>query len=312
MTTQEWGAVSASKGPDQALALELVRATETAAIESARWVGRGQQNSRKTATATALHERLMFVPMCGVVVIGDDDSVDTPLLCTGDEAGFGDSPLYDLGIGLGGPQAPLQNAPSALVSIVVAERGALNVPSQAGLVDMLAVGPDCVDVVDITQSVATNLWAIAAVKRIRIADVEVAVPDRSRQELVNEVREAGPRFRVPQGGGIPGAIAAAWPDSSVDLLLGTGTAAESVIAAAAVSCLGGSFQIRLRTGGVEEVLRTDDLVRGERVLFSGTAVTASELLRGVRYKAGRVTTQSIVLCSRPETSWTITSEHRHP
>ncbi|ODT97639.1 MAG: fructose 1,6-bisphosphatase [Pseudonocardia sp. SCN 72-86] len=312
MTTQEWCTVGAPRGPDQALALELARVTEAAAIEAARWVGRGQQDSRKTAAAAAMHERLMSVPMCGVVVIGDDESVDTPVLCTGDEAGFGDSPLYDLGIGLGGPQLLLQNAPSALVTIVVAERGALHVPPQSGVVDILAVGPDCVDVVDITHSVATNLWAVAAVKGIRIADVEVAVLERSRQDLVNEVREAGARVRVPQGGEIAGAIAAARPDSSVDVLLGTGTATESVIAAAAVSCLGGSFQIRLRTRAVEEVLRTDDLVRGERVLFSGTAVTASELLRGVRHKAGRVTTQSIVLCSWPEKSWTIQSEHRLP
>ncbi|MFC7655176.1 fructose-bisphosphatase class II [Pseudonocardia benzenivorans] len=252
----------------------------------------------------------MSVPICGVVVIGDDE-LETPVVCRGDEAGMGDSPLYDLGIGLGGPQRPLQIALSSLVSVVVAERGSLHVPPP-GVVELLAVGPDCVDVVDITRSVATNLSAVAAAKGIRRADVEVAVLDRSRQDLVNEVRKAGARVRVPQGGEIAGAIAAARLDSSVDVLLGTGDAKESVIAAAAVSCLGGSFQIRRRSAGVEEVLRTDNLVRGERVIFSGTAVTTNELLRGVQCEAGRVTTRSIVLCSWPETAWTIKSEHRLP
>ncbi|WP_098961284.1 fructose-bisphosphatase class II [Pseudonocardia sp. N23] len=313
MTTQEWRTTGASQRPDHALALELVQVTEAAAIAAARWVGRGQPNSGKAAATAAMHDHLMSVPMRGVVVIGEDKKNDTSVLRTGDEAGLGDTPLYDLGIRVGGGALPpLKDVSNSLVAIVVAERGSLYAPPPSAVAEMLAVGPDCADVVDIARPVAENLRAVAAAKGMRMSDVEVAVLNRSRQSLVNEIRGAGARVRVPQGGEIAGAIAAAPSESSVDLLLGTGGAAEAIIAAAALSCLGGSLQVRLWSEGFDEVLRTDDLVRSNRLLFSGTAVTTSELLRGVRYHAGHTTTQSMVLCSTPETAWTVTSEHRLP
>jgi fructose-1,6-bisphosphatase II len=287
-----------------------VQVTEAAAIAAARWVGRGQAKIGKAATALAMHERLMSVPMRGIVVIGEDDKNDTPVLCTGDEAGFGDGPVYDLGICVGGgAQARLKDVPTSLVAIVVAERGSLYAPSRSTVVEMLAVGPDCADVVDITRPVAENLRAVAAVRGVRVSDMEVAVLEQSRQSLVNEIRDAGGRVRLPQGGGIAGAIAAARPESSVDLLLGTGGAGEAIIAAAALSCMGGSLQVRPRAEDFDEVLHTDDLVRGERLLFSGTAVTTSELLRGVQHHSGRITTQSMVLCSTPKTARMVKSEH---
>lgn len=207
--------------------------------------------------------------------------------------------------------------PYSIAAIAVAERGAMYEPASTRHMDKLAVGPDCVDVVDIDRPVAENLRAVAKAKDIRVSDVIVAVLDRPRhRELVHEIRDAGARVHLIEGGDVAVAIAAALPEGPVDMLLGTGGAAAGVIAAAAISCLGGSFQARLWPGGVEhgdtgEVLRAGDLVGGGSVVFCATGVTGSELLRGVRYDSGRTTTQSIVMCSHPDTMRIVTSEYRH-
>ncbi|MDN5916743.1 MAG: fructose-bisphosphatase class II family protein [Pseudonocardia sp.] len=312
MSTQEWFTTGVTRGPDQALALELVRVTETAAIAAGRWVGRGEKNSGKSAATVAMREHLTSVPMRGTVVIGGGELNDTPVLRTGDDVGFGDGPECDVGISVGhGALSPVKDVPNSLAAIAVAEPGALYAPPPAVVVEKLAVGSDCADVVDITRPVAENLRAVAAVKGVRASDLVVAVLDRPRhRELMNEIRAAGARVHVLQGGDLAGAIAAARPESSVDVLLGTGGAEEGVIAAAALSCLGGSLQVRLRYAGFDKVLHTGDLVRGGRVLFCATGVTTSELLRGVQNRSGRITTQSMVLCSKPDTVRMVRSEHR--
>ncbi|MBC3194850.1 fructose-bisphosphatase class II [Pseudonocardia sp. C8] len=308
MTTQERFATTVVPGPDQALALELVRVTEAAAIVAGR--GGGRRNGG-TAAAVAMHERLMSAPVRGTVVIGEGERTGAPVLSAGDAVGAGDGPVCDLGVSVGGGPAPATGEPIPLVAIAVAGGGALYAPPPAALVEQLAAGPDCADVVDITRPVAENLRAVAAVRRVRVPDLEVAVLGGARHpEAANEVREAGARVRALQGGGIAGAIAAARPESPVDLLLGTGGAAEGVIAAAALSCLGGSLQLRLCSDGVDEVLHTRDLVRGGRVLFCATGVTTGELLHGVRYHPGRATTWSVVLSSEPDTVRMVESEHR--
>jgi fructose-1,6-bisphosphatase II len=310
MSTREWFATTVSPGPDQALTLELVRVTEAAAIAAGRGVGRGRWHSGTAAATVAMHERLMSAPIRGTVVIGE--RTGTPVLWTGDVVGAGDGPGCDLGISVGdGAPSPATDVPNSLAAIAVAERGALYAPPPSAVVEKLAVGSDCAAVVDITRPVAENLRAVAAAKRVRVSDVEVAVLDGARhRELANEIRDAGARVHALQGGDIAGAIAAARPESPVDVLLGTGGAAEGVIAAAALSCMGGSLQLRLRSDGVDEVLHTRDLVRGGRVLFCATGVTTSELLHGVRYHSGRTTTQSVVLSSEPDTVRMVESEHR--
>lgn len=312
MSTQEWFATEVSGGPDQALALELVQVTEAAALAAGRWVGRGEQNSGRAAATVAMHEHLSSVPVRGTVVIGEGEQNDTPVLRTGDDVGFGDGPECDVGVSVGhGALSPVKDVPKSLAVIAVAEPGALYAPPPAVVVEKLAVGSDCADVVDITRPVAENLRAVAAVKGVRVSDLVVAVLDRPRhRELMNEIRAAGARVHVLQGGDVAGAIAAARPESSVDVLLGTGRAEEGVIAAAALSCLGGSLQVRLRYAGFDKVLHTSDLVRGGRVLFCATGVTTSELLRGVQNRSGRITTQSMVLCSKPDTVRMVRSEHR--
>ncbi|MFI5612539.1 class II fructose-bisphosphatase [Amycolatopsis sp. NPDC051903] len=333
MTAQEWGTRGVSGrhaaedrtdgafAPDHSLALELVRVTEAAAIAAGRWVGHGDENSGKTAAVDAMHQVVMSVSMRGVVVIGEGAKRDAPFLFTGEDVGDGEGPFCDVGISAGhGTLSKAGDVPHAIAAIAVAERGAMYDPSPVRSMEKLAVGPECVDVVDISRPVAENLRAVATAKDIRVSDVVVAVLNRPRhRELVHEIREAGARVHLIEGGDLAGALAVARPESPVDLLMGTGGAAEGVIAAAGLSCLGGALQARLRpgdpedganSGDVGEVLHTEDLVRGESVLFCATGVTGSELLRGVQNHAGRTTTQSIVMCSKPDTVRIVRSERR--
>lgn len=311
MSTGERSATGVSQGPGQALALELVRVTEAAAIAAGRWVGRGERSSGEAAATVAMYEHLMSAPMHGVVVIGRGGRSDSPVLCTGDDVGFGDGPVCDVAVSVGdGALSAVEDVPSSVVAIAVAEQGALYAPPSSHVVERLAVGSGYADAVDITRPVAENLRAVAAVKGVRVSEVVVAVADGWRDRgLADEICDAGARVQV-LAGDVMGAVAAAHPGSTVDVAWGTGGAAEAVIAAAALYCKGGSLQVRLRSDGVDTVLHTGDLVRGGRVLFCATGMTTGELLRGVRNHSGRTATQSMVLCSDPDTVWMVGSEQR--
>ncbi|OZM75401.1 fructose-bisphosphatase class II [Pseudonocardia sp. MH-G8] len=312
MSTGERFATNVSRGPDQALALELVRVTEAAAIAAGRWVGRGERGSGEAAATVAMYEHLMSAPLRGVVVIGRGGRSDSPVLCAGDAVGFGDGPVCDVAVSVGdGALSADEDVPSSVAAIAVAEHGALFAPPSSQVVERLAIGSEYADAVDITRPVAENLRAVAAAKGVRVSELVVAVTDGLRdRELADEICGAGARLQVLAGGDVMGAVAAAHPESAVDVAWGTAGAAEAVVAAAALSCMGGSLQVRLRCDGSDEVLRTRDLVRDGRVLFIATGVTTGELLRGVRYPTGRTTTESMVLCSAPDTAWTIGSEQR--
>jgi fructose-1,6-bisphosphatase II len=317
MRTQEWGTHARIGGPDDTLALGLVRVTEAAAIAAGRWVGHGDKDSGRTAAIDAMHKLVMSVSIRGVVVIGAGEKRDTHALFRGEDVGDGHGPACDIGISAAdGTLSMARDVPNALAAIAVAERGALYDPSPGLVMEKLAVGPDCADVVDIDRPVAENLRAVATVKGVDVSDVVVAVLNRPRhRELMREIRDAGARVHLIEGGEIAAAIAAARPESPVDMLLGSGGAAEAVIAAAALSCLGGSLQARpgpedCGRGGVDKVLCTDDLVGGESVLFCATGVTGNEVLRGVQHRSGRTTTQSLVMCSKPGTVLMVKSEHR--
>lgn len=315
MEERNFGSSAGIDGPDHTLHLGLVPVTEAAAIAAGRWVGRGDEYSGRFAAVDAMHTLIASVSMRGVVVVGEGGM----RLSKGDEVGDGDGPACDVGISAGDDALSVaRDVPNALAAIAVAERGALYDPSPVRSMEKLAVGPDCADVVDLDRPVAENLRAVATAKGVGVPDVVVAVLNRPwHRELVREIRDAGARVHLIEGGDIAAAIAAARPESPVDMLLGTGGAAEGVIAAAALSCLGGSVQARPRPEDSEngatghEVLHTEDLVRGERILFCATGVTGSEVLRGVQQHSGRTTTQSIVLCSQSDTVRIVTSEHRH-
>ena len=312
MKTQEWDIPGrprvATEGFGQALALELVRVTEAAAIAAGGRLGLGDTNA---AATDAMHELLGSVRMRGVVVVGQGRKRDTPVLFTGEDVGSGDGPECDVAVTAGdGALSPVRDVPCSLSAIVVAEHGALFGPSPGASMEKLAVGPDCVDVVDIRRPVAENLRAVAKAKDVRVSDVVVGVLNRPRhRDLVHEIRDAGARVHLLEGGDVSGAIAVARPESPLDILLGTGGAAEGVIAAGALTCSGGSLQARLLPEG--KVLHTEDLVGGENILFCATGVTGSELLRGVQHYSGRVITHSLVMSSKPETVRMVRSERPH-
>lgn len=307
------------------LALELVRVTEGAAMAAGRWVGCGDEAGGDAAAVEAMRTLLASLSVRGVVVIGEADKGRTPMLSAGEEVGSGDGPACDVAVdAVDGTTLMAKGMPNALSVLAMAERGAMHDPSPVHYMDKLAVGRDCIGVVDIDRPVAENLRAVAAAKGARVSDVTVAVLDRSRNlDLAREVRDTGARVHFISGGDVAGAVAAAWPGSRVDILLGIGGAAEGIIAAAAVACMGGAFQARLWPRNAEEhgraldaghdvatVLHAEDLVQGEGIVFCATGVTSGDLLHGVRYRAGGATTQSMVMRSTSGTVRIISGDHR--
>jgi fructose-1,6-bisphosphatase II len=314
-----------AEAPDRNLALELVRVTEAAAMAAGRFVGRGDKNGGDGAAVDAMRKLIGSVSMRGTVVIGEGEKDEAPMLYNGEEVGNGDGPECDVAVDpVDGTTLMAKGMPNALAVLAVAERGAMFDPSAVFYMEKLAVGPEYADVVDITASVKDNLRAIAKRKGAGIPDVTVVVLDRPRHEgLVQEIRDAGARIRFISDGDVAGAIAAARHESDVDLLLGIGGTPEGIIAASAISSMGGSFQGRLWPKDDQErekaiaagheldrVLHTQDLVDGENIFFCATGVTNGDLLRGVQYRAGGATTQSLVMRSKSGTVRLIDGYHR--
>jgi len=310
---------------DRNLALDLVRVTEAAAMAAGRWVGRGDKNGGDGAAVDAMRRLINSVPMRGVVVIGEGEKDQAPMLFNGERVGDGTGPEVDVAVDpIDGTTLMSKGMPNALAVLAVAERGAMFDPSAVFYMEKLAVGPDCADVIDIEAGVAENLRRIARVKRSGVSDVTVCILDRPRHEsLVRQVREAGARIRFISDGDIAGAISAAREQSDVDVLMGIGGTPEGIVAACALKCMGGAMQAKLwprdeaerekaQAAGhdLDRVLTTDDLVRGENIFFCATGITSGDLLRGVRYRSGGAYTQSIVMRSKSGTIRVIDSYHR--
>ena len=313
------------QSPDRNLALELVRVTEAAAMAAGRWVGRGDKNGGDGAAVDAMRALIGTVSMRGVVVIGEGEKDEAPMLFNGEEVGDGTGPLCDVAVDpIDGTTLMAKGMPGAIAVIAVAERGAMFDPSAVFYMEKIAAGSESAEVVDITAPVAENIRRVAKAKHGHPEDVTVCVLDRPRhQQLVREVRESGARIKFISDGDVAGAIAAARPGTGVDLLLGIGGTPEGIIAAAALRCLGGVMQARLwprddderhkaKDAGhdLDRVLLTEDLVRGEDIFFCATGVTDGELLRGVRYLADSVATQSIVMRSKSGTIRSLDSVHQ--
>ncbi|WP_016700627.1 class II fructose-bisphosphatase [Actinoalloteichus spitiensis] len=311
--------------PDRNLAMELVRVTEAAAMASGRWVGRGDKNGGDQAAVDAMRTLIGTVSMRGVVVIGEGEKDEAPMLYNGEHVGNGDGPHCDVAVDpIDGTTLMSKGMPNALAVLAVAERGAMFDPSAVFYMEKLAVGPEAAAVVDITAPVAENIRRVARAKQIHVSDVTVCVLDRPRhQKIVEEVRAAGARVYFISDGDVAGAIAAARPDTGIDMLLGIGGTPEGIIAACALKCLGGAIQGRLwpkddaererATGDghdLSRVLETEDLVAGDNAFFCATGVTDGDLLRGVRYRAGGCTTHSIVMRSKSGTVRMIEGYHR--
>ncbi|MFB9907281.1 class II fructose-bisphosphatase [Allokutzneria oryzae] len=313
------------EAPDRNLALELVRVTEAAAMAAGRWVGRGDKNGGDGAAVDAMRKLIGTVSMRGVVVIGEGEKDEAPMLYNGEEVGNGDGPDCDVAVDpIDGTTLMSKGMPNALAVLAVAERGAMYDPSAVFYMEKLAVGPEAAGVVDLEAPVAENIRRVAKAKSTDISDVTVCILDRPRHErLVDEVRRAGARIHFVSDGDVAGAISAARANTGVDMLLGIGGTPEGIIAAAALKCVGGEIQGRLWPKDDEErqraidaghdldrILTTNDLVRGDNVFFCATGVTDGDLLRGVHYRSGGCTTQSIVMRSKSGTVRLIDGYHR--
>src|SRR5690349_984551 len=316
---------SRGEAPDRNLALELVRVTEAGAMAAGRWVGRGDKEGGDGAAVDAMRELVNSVSMRGVVVIGEGEKDNAPMLYNGEEVGNGDGPECDFAVDpVDGTTLMSKGMPNAISVLAVAERGAMFDPSAVFYMNKIAVGPDAADVIDITVPVAENINRVAKVKNSSVADLTVCILDRPRhQELMAEVRDAGARIRLISDGDVAGAISACRPNSGTDMLLGIGGTPEGIIAAAAIRCMGGAIQAVLAPTDddekqkaidaghdVDRVLKTEDLVSGENVFFCATGVTDGDLLQGVRYSGGGCTTQSIVMRSKSGTVRMIEGYHR--
>jgi len=313
------------QAPDRNLALELARVTEAAALASGRWVGRGDKEGADGAAVDAMRLVLQSVTMDGVVVIGEGEKDEAPMLFNGEEIGTGDPPMTDIAVDpIDGTTLTSLGRGNALSVIAVSERGTMFNPGPCVYMEKIAVGPEAAGVVDLTRSPTENLRAVAEAKGESVQDVTAVILDRERHaELIAEVRAAGARLRLIPDGDVAGAISTAWPDSGADILFGIGGTPEGVIAAAALKCMGGELQGRLWPRNhkerklavdagydLERVLGTDDLVAGDNCFFAATGITDGELLRGVHYDSRGATTQSLVMRSRSGTVRRIDARHR--
>ncbi len=317
---------SADLKPGRNLALELVRTTEAAAIAAAEWIGRGDKNGADGAAVDAMRSVLSGIEMDGVVVIGEGEKDEAPMLFNGEAIGNGEPPHTDIAVDpIDGTTLTSLGRGGAIAVIAVAERGSMFNPGSAVYMEKLAVGPSGAGIVDIRLPVDRNLTALAKAKGVAVSDLTAMVLDRPRhEELIAEIRRCGSRIRLIADGDVAGAIATAWPDSGVDILFGIGGTPEGVITAAALKAMGGDLQGRLwpRTDDeratleaeghdLDRVLTMDDLISSDNCFFAATGITTGDLLRGVRVQGRGVTTQSLVMRSRSGTVRLIEATHRH-
>ncbi|MEP6658494.1 MAG: class II fructose-bisphosphatase [Acidimicrobiales bacterium] len=313
-----------SRTPDRNLALELVRVTESAALAAGRWVGRGDKNGADGAAVAAMRVVLATVAMDGIVVIGEGEKDEAPMLYNGERIGDGTPPECDIAVDpIEGTTPTAMGRANALSVIAVSERGTMFNPGPCVYMEKIAVGPEARGSIDITATPTENLQSVAKAKGETVRDVMAVILDRDRHaDLIGEVRQAGARIRLISDGDVAGAISTAWADAGADILFGVGGTPEGVLAAAALKCMGGEIQGRLwprndseRAAAVaagydlSQVLTTDDLVQGDNCFFAATGITDGDLLKGVRYHPQSAITQSLVMRSRSGTVRLVDAHH---
>lgn len=313
------------QAPDRNLALELVRVTEAAALATSRWMGRGDKEGADSAAVDAMRVILSSVQMDGIVVIGEGEKDEAPMLYNGENIGDGNPPMTDIAVDpIDGTTLTALGRGNAIAVIAVAERGSMFDPGPCVYMQKIATGPEAADAIDITKTPSENLQAVADAKGETVRDLTVVILDRDRhKELITEVREAGARVRLIPDGDVAGAISTAWPDSGADVLLGIGGTPEGVITAAALKAMGGGMQGRLwarneaerkaaekESYDLDAVLTEDDLVRGDNCFFAATGITDGELLRGVHFDRRGATTQSLVMRSKSGTVRLVNAIHK--
>ena len=299
--------------PDRNLALELIRVTETAAIAAAPWVGRGEKNLADKAAVEAMREMINTVDMSGVVVIGEGEKDNAPMLHNGEHVGNQQGPQCDVAVDpIDGTSLTANGMSGAISVIALSPRGTMFDPKTSFYMNKIVTGAEAAHVIDIKASVAHNIQAVATAKNLAISDVTVVVLNRPRHEqLISEIRAAGARIRLIQDGDVAAAIEAARPNTGIDLLMGIGGTPEGVIAAAAMICLGGAIQSQLYEDGkvFGAILHTKDLVNSEDVFLAATGITDGELIKGIRYTSFGAVSQSIVMRGQSKTVRVIETEH---
>jgi len=316
--------VNSEHDTDRNLALELVRVTETAAVAAAPWVGRGEKNLADKAAVEAMREMINTVDMSGVVVIGEGEKDDAPMLHNGEEVGNGLGPECDVAVDpIDGTSLTANGMNGAISVIALAPRGSMYDPSAVFYMNKIVTGPEASGVIDINASTKVNIQAVAKAKRMSVSDITVVVLNRPRHDiLLKEIRETGARIRLIQDGDVAAAIETARPETGIDLLMGIGGTPEGVITAAAMICLGGSIQGKLHPKDADEkaralaaghdlnkVFTTRDLINSDDVFLSATGITDGELLRGIRYMPYGSISQSLVMRGKSKTVRLIQTEH---
>ena len=313
------------QAPDRNLALELVRVTEAAALAASRWMGRGDKEGADGAAVDAMRIVLSSVQMDGLVIIGEGEKDEAPMLYNGEHIGDGTPPAVDIAVDpIDGTTLTALGRGGAIAVIAMSERGSMFDPGPCVYMEKIAVGPDAAGAIDITASPTENLKAVAAAKGEDVRDLTAVILDRDRHgDLISEVREAGARVRLIPDGDVAGAISTAWPESGADVLFGIGGTPEGVITAAALKAMGGAMQCKLwprndaeRKAAVQAgydldaVLTQDDLVKSDNCFFAATGITDGELLQGVHYDKRGASTQSLVMRSKSGTVRLVNAIHR--
>ena len=311
--------------PDRNLALELVRVTEAAALAAGRWMGRGDRHAADRAAVEAMRWMLRSIDMDGVVVIGEGEKDEAPMLYNGERIGNGRPPAVDVAVDpIDGTRLLALGRPGAIAVVALSERGTMFSPGKIVYMDKLAVGPEARGVIDLDAPVAENLRRIARAKGKDVDDLTVVILERDRHAgLIQAVRAVGARIKLISDGDVSAALMTALPDSGIDVLMGIGGSPEAVITAAAMKCLGGEIHARLWPRDeaerrfaaemgydVRRILTADDLVRGDNIFFAATGITDGEILKGVRYTGEGARTFSLVMRSRSGTVRFIEAVHR--
>ena len=316
---------SNSNFPDRNLALELVRVTETAAVAASAWVGRGDKDDADGAAVAAMRKMINTVDMQGLIVIGEGEKDNAPMLHNGEEVGNGNGPMCDVAVDpIDGTTLTSNGLNGAVSVIALAPRGSMFDPKDVYYMNKIVTGPEAASVIDITAPASENVRRVAKAKGVDVSDITVIVLDRPRHDdLLKELRAAGARIRLIRDGDVAAAIETARPDTGIDILMGIGGTPEGVVTAAAMRALGGVIQGQLhpRSDGEREsaknagydlskVYTTNDLVSSDDVFFSATGITDGELLKGVRHTAFGAVSHSLVIRGRSKTVRIIETEHR--
>ena len=302
--------------PERNMALELVRATESAAIAAGRWMGRGDKNGADGAAVNAMRYMLNTIHMDGVVVIGEGEKDEAPMLFNGEKLGTGDAPQVDIAVDpIDGTRLCAEGQPNAVSVVALAEKGTMYNPQHIFYMDKIATGPQAADAIDIEAPVEENIRRVAKACHKAVEDVTVVVLDRPRHEqLIRSIRNVRARIRLIRDGDVAGALMTCKAESGIDLLVGVGGSPEAVITACAIKCVGGNMQCRLwprnedeaalcREKGMDlnQVLTLQDLVSSDNVFFAATGVTDGEFLKGVQYQGDMIKTTSLVMRSKSGT-----------